>query len=173
MEAQDISDTTKDGPMLSARYLRSLGESIKIEADGDDEPILTETPKPRKTVGANTTPKDPRISEAETWRAQYKESHGASVRAAPSSLRAYRMWHCNPELNPEAIAKLLREPPLQTLTVANYVLEAVRLEKLPYDTSRLQAEVLDLLPKDIRNRRYKTLVKACEDAARATNTDNE
>jgi acid phosphatase family membrane protein YuiD len=55
----------------------------------------------------------------------------------------------------------LRDVPLQTTTVINYILEAARAEKLPFEKERLRA-VLGELPKEVVAARYKTLMKACE-----------
>jgi hypothetical protein len=150
------NDTRPYGLALSSRYLKSLGESIKIEEDG--EPILKETPRPSES--AKQAPKDARIIVAESWLVEYRASK--TPKAAAASLRAYRIWHCNEDLNPEAVAKLLRNPPLQTFTVANYILEAIRLDKLPYEATRLQAEVLSLFPKEMLPSRYKLLAGACK-----------
>src|SRR2546430_11853938 len=49
------------------------------------------------------------------------------------------------------IAKMLRDPPLQTTTVVNYILESIRLEKLPYDKKRV-ADVLKHLPPSLAQR---------------------
>jgi exonuclease 3'-5' domain-containing protein 2 len=51
--------------------------------------------------------------------------------------------------------------PLQTTTVVNYILEAARAEKLPFEKDRLRA-VLGELPKEVVAGRYKTLIRACE-----------
>jgi hypothetical protein len=45
--------------------------------------------------------------------------------------------------------------------VVNYILEAARAEKLPFEKERLRA-VLDELPKEVVAGRYKTLIRACE-----------
>lgn len=169
-EIQDpgCDDSRPDGLALSARYLKSLGESIEIEADG--EPILKETPKPSEP--AENAPKDARIVAAENWLAEYRATCKSidvrrTVKAPAASLRAYHIWHHNADLDPQAIAKLLRNPPLQKSTVVNYILEAIRLEKLPYDAMRLQAEVFSLLPKEMLASRYKLLASACKQAIAA------
>jgi hypothetical protein len=162
IEAED-DDKPSDGLKLSAKYLKSLGDSIEIETDG--EPIITEASKPRKP--AEATPKDARILAAESWVVEYRASR-QNVKAAAASLRAYHIWHHDTDLDPEGIAKLLRTPPLQTATVVNYILEAIRLEKLPYNAIRLQGEVLSLIPKEMLASRYQVLVKACKQAVAAT-----
>jgi hypothetical protein len=54
-----------------------------------------------------------------------------------------------------------QEPPLQSATIVNYILESVRVEKLPFEKERLK-EVLAELPKEIVSRRYRTLSRACD-----------
>jgi len=73
------------------------------------------------------------------------------------------LWHANHDLDPPALARLLRDPPLQTATVVCYILDAIRLGKLPYQKGRLRTEVLGLVPKQLLHLRYRSLVKACED----------
>lgn len=46
---------------------------------------------------------------------------------------------------PEAAA-LLRDPPLLNATVATYVLDALRAEKLPFEKERLAALILHVPP---------------------------
>jgi len=58
------------------------------------------------------------------------------------------------------LAAILREVPLQTNTVVNYILEAVRLEKLPFEKDRLR-DVLGMLPKQVVAVRYRGLARAC------------
>lgn len=59
---------------------------------------------------------------------------------------------------PEAAA-LLRDPPLQNATVAVYVLEALRLEKLPFERGRLEA-LLEYVPMGGRGR-YRGFLGGC------------
>jgi len=173
-ETAEGEDGGKIGPRLTARYLKSIGSTINIEPDGEDsEPILKDVAKPKRTTTSpQRGPKDPKIVDAETWLTQYRQSHAGAVRAAPASLRAYRIWHDNEDLDPGAIAELLRQPPLQKTTVVYYILEAIRLEKLPYRAARLQTEVLDLIPEVRQVNRYTSLVKACRKAVDDASTES-
>ena len=76
--------------------------------------------------------------------------------ASPASLRAYALWHEQRYSVPEAAA-LLRDPPLQNATVAGYVLEALRLEKFPFEKERLDA-LLMYIP-EAGKARYRNLIK--------------
>ncbi len=150
---------------LSQDFVNSAVEDIKIETESDTTPeTVPKTPRTRKTAVAVTPakPKDQRILEAEKWLTVYRTAN-TKARSAPAALRAYCIWRENNDLDPVAIAKLLREPPLQTSTVVSYILETIKLDRLPYNKVRLRNEVLDLLPKEILEMRYRTLVKECSD----------
>ncbi|KAK4192989.1 putative Werner syndrome helicase [Podospora australis] len=154
------------GPVLSANYLKSLAETVtcEFEPDAETEPntsttTTTTTPKKRS---ATKEPKDPRITEGDLWAAQYRVAH-PKTRATNPSLRAYYIWHKNEDLGPSKIAGLLRDPPLQLTTVINYILEAIRIAKLPFNKQRLRAELLDQLPAEMVQNRYKSVVKLCNE----------
>ncbi|KAH8887438.1 ribonuclease H-like protein [Thozetella sp. PMI_491] len=160
---EPIAVASEKPATLSENYLESLGDSVEIEAETDGDPVIPdrEVSKASKAAKPPPRPKDPRITEAEVWLAQFRVSH-PKTRAAPASLRSYYIWYRNEDLKPDDIAALLRDPPLQTSTVTNYILEAIRLEKLTFQKSRLSTEVLSLLPNEILVSRYKTLTKMCE-----------
>lgn len=168
-ETPDVEyvDEQAENAVLPDGYLQSHGDNVSIETDPDADYVpptaTTTTPKPPSTP---KPPKDPRILEAEDWLVQLRATR--SLKAAPACLRAHRIWHTNADLDPEALAKVLRDPPLQTATVVSYILDAIRLERLPYDAGRLQSEVLSLIPKETVASRYKSLAKACEQAQAET-----
>ncbi len=143
--------------VLSRDFVDLAVVDIKIESETD----AAEPAKPRKKLAAQQA-KDARILAAETWLVQHRIAY-TKTRAAPAALRAYHIWNASEDLDAVAIAKLLREPPLQTSTVASYILDAIKLDKLPYHTARLRTQVLDLMPKQVLEARYRTLVKACNE----------
>ncbi|KHO01524.1 Ribonuclease H-like protein [Metarhizium album ARSEF 1941] len=108
--------------------------------------------------------RDARILAAEKRAAEYRTSKTSAVSAAPASLRAYFVWHSNADLNPEAIARLLRDPPLKTNTVVSYILDAIVSETMAYDKRRLKSEVLSLLDQSVMKAgsRYGALMTCCE-----------
>jgi hypothetical protein len=117
----------------------------------------TTTKKPKKDP---PPPKDPRIIEAEVWAKQ----RCASGKAPVYMLRAYYLWYKHDDLQPEGVAALLRDPPLATLTVVQYITEAIRLGTLVYDKRRMRDEVLAKLPAaELKQWRYRGLAKACEE----------
>jgi hypothetical protein len=102
------------------------------------------------------------VASAETWAVQMrypaKGSGSNPCLSRASHLRAYALWH-HEKMEPEEIARALRKPPLQLTTVTDYILESVRLDKLPYERERIDL-VLKFKPEHIRLGKYKAL---CED----------
>jgi hypothetical protein len=100
----------------------------------------------------------PEVALAESWITEWRSQFpdGYKPKASRPSLRAYSLWHEQGK-DVSMAAELLRDPPLQNSTVASYILEAVKAEKLPYNAERLQ-DVLLFLPDGVRSR-YKTWLK--------------
>jgi len=71
-------------------------------------------------------------------------------------VRAYALWQVQ-GLELQQVAEAMREPPLARTTVASYVLEVVKSDRLPYEPARLQA-ALDVLP-SVGHWRYKSLMQ--------------
>jgi len=59
-------------------------------------------------------------------------------------------------LSVEDIANILRDPPLQNSTVTNYILESIKVERLPYSEIRVK-DVLKHLPDSIVKTRYRSI----------------
>lgn len=134
--------------------------------------MCTEASKDTKTatkdVGKKTPTKskfrDNRVTAADMMMQQYRSSKTGSVTVGPSALRAYYVWYSNDNLTPNDIARLLREPPLQTNTVVSYILDAVAGERMPYCKDRMKTELLSTLsPTAVKIARYQTLMSSCED----------
>jgi len=75
------------------------------------------------------------IKVQEEW-TQSSTSRGRKP-ATRSSLRAYHLWH-HQSLSVSEVAKLLRQPPLKGVTVANYIFSAISSMRLPYEEDRLR-----------------------------------
>ncbi len=99
--------------------------------------------------------KSPELAAAEVWITAWRSKLPTAYKpkATPAYLRAYAVWH-DQEFDVPAIARLLRDPPLQLSTVSNYILEAIRMERLPYDLLRLK-DVLAHCPDAVSEGRYK------------------
>jgi hypothetical protein len=157
--------STKRTTKFSSKYLANASESLEMDPDFEALPSTspaTAPPTTRSKFAPSklvSPPKDPLVAEAGAQADLYRATHHQN-RAAPSSLRCYFLWHHNPDLSIQEIAALLRDVPLQTSTVINYILESVKVEKLPFDKERLK-EVLGFLPKEVVQSRYRTLARAC------------
>jgi hypothetical protein len=165
--AEELEPEVKTGTLTKRKGSALQASEVQIEQD-------TESP----TVKSRNAPREkPRsLIDAEDWAHAYRDSHPIPVPAVSidssvtksskpppsvtfSVLRTYSLWHSNPELSISDIANILRNPPLQEATVNQYILEAVRIEKLPVDKSRL-TEVLNTLPESAKEQyRYRTLLK--------------
>ncbi|RFU34638.1 hypothetical protein B7463_g1723, partial [Scytalidium lignicola] len=151
------SEKDKGCRKLSPSYLASALQDVEVDSDD----VVAEAPSLSK-VSKKKIPKSPIVLAAETQTAVYRDTHPKN-RTTPASLRAYFIWHNNESLSLPEIAALLREIPLQTNTVTTYILEALRLEKLPFKKDRLK-EIFDSLPEALVNGRYRSLSKALEES---------
>lgn len=116
---------------------------------------------PYKTHTKISSDRDARVLAADALAREHRAKSEATV-APPSALRAYYLWHSNKGLDPDAIAKLLRDPPLQIHTVSSYILNAIAWDNLPYDTTRMTDELLAIVhPNVILSQRYSRIMKEC------------
>ncbi|OAA75590.1 Ribonuclease H-like protein [Akanthomyces lecanii RCEF 1005] len=146
------SSELSDGSIEEAMQELALGEASTIVA----QPPVT-------TADKQAARRDARIEAAEVRIAQRRASRpGGRLLAAPSSLRAFFVWQANEDMTPADVARLLRDPPLQTGTVIGYILDAIRAEKLAFRKERLRTEVLSLLHPALANGKYRAIVKQCE-----------
>jgi hypothetical protein len=84
-----------------------------------------------------------------------KNTEEAGYKSKPSELRSYALWH-REQLEVADIANALRDPPLKQETVAEYILNCVMADKLPFERLRMDA-VLLLKPEWVVKRRYSSL----------------
>ncbi|KAK1599696.1 exonuclease [Colletotrichum navitas] len=152
IDSDDRGTTTA----LSYKHVEAIKASLEIEPEGGGQSIA-ESVRSAPAVSPQQRQKDPRVAAADEQLARYRTTI-KTLRATPSAVRSYYIWRNNAGLAPDAIAKILRDPPLQTNTVVSYILEAIKLEKLPFDKKRLRNEILHLLPKEVLMGRYKALM---------------
>ncbi|KAK2019552.1 exonuclease [Colletotrichum eremochloae] len=154
-EAVD-SDGRGTNPSLSHKHVEAIKESLELEPEGGRQSIA-ESIRAAPATAPKQHQKDPRVAAADEQLVRYRATI-RTLRATPSAVRSYYIWRNNADLTPDAIAKILRDPPLQTNTVLSYILEAIKLEKLPFDKKRMRNEILHLLPKEVLQGRYKALM---------------
>ena len=123
-------------------------------------PTLSTAKFPKRVPRPSPQPCKPEVIIANEWVANWHSTlpPGSKSAAAPACLRAHALWHEQGFTVPEAAA-LLRDPPLLNATVATYVLDALRAEKLPFQKERLAALILHV-PQTIKGRYKRFLEKA-------------
>lgn len=172
---------TLDDEVIEDEELLSLQDSsdaagilLQNSKSGQSDPT---TPKakprysrqsPASRASSPSTSQDARVVAAEHKLQSYRLSKRTAVAARPCALRAYYIWYYNDDLTPEAIAKVLRDPPLQTHTVTSYILDAVASEKLPYSKQRMEDELLSLIqPGSIISKKYQALLEECRSVSKS------
>ncbi|KAJ6781944.1 hypothetical protein PWT90_04102 [Aphanocladium album] len=129
-------------------------------SDGSIEEVMQELVEAE--VANQAAARDLIIAAGETKVAQRRASRpGGRLSVSPSALRTFYIWQANADLTPADVARLLRDPPLQTGTVIGYILDAIRAEKLTFPKDRLQREVLSLLNPTLASGKYRSIVKQC------------
>lgn len=110
-------------------------------------PVLTAAKTAKRSAKSGNQQSKPEVAAANEWVAQWRTTLAQDYKptAAPACLRAHALWHEQGITVPEAAA-LLRDPPLLDATVAGYVLDALKAEKLPFEKERLAALLLHISP---------------------------
>jgi hypothetical protein len=147
VEEDFIDDSITDEDMMALEETMIADDLLPSRASSAD-----------KTSGPPA--RDSRLSAADVLVEDFK-AMASKRKARSAALRAYYVWHNNKDLNPAAVASLLRDPPLQTNTVVTYILDVVTAEKLPFSKRRLAIEVLSLVHPSAVEGRYHTLAQDC------------
>lgn len=161
-------ETSLDEYESGDEFVAVVKESLSVEDDDVAIAVTTTTTTSIKTTVSTSKqkqaqPQDPRVAEAESLARQYSLDH-KNAKTPVYALRAYYLWYKNEDTGPEKVAALLRDPPLSTSTVVNYITNAIKTDKLPFDKRRLREEILATLPKGYLDHwRFKSLVEACQE----------
>ncbi|KAF3770894.1 ribonuclease H-like protein [Cryphonectria parasitica EP155] len=153
-EESDLDEGITDEALLEAEDSVTSNTNTKKAATKSRATTAT------KAMPAPELPKDPKVEAAEICVAEHKEARGGKIRVTPAALKAYFIWHANKGLNCEDVARMLRDPPLQTSTVASYILSSVQSEKLPYDNERMKTEVAGHMHDSVIRSRFFGIWKA-------------
>ncbi|KAK6516329.1 hypothetical protein TWF506_006238 [Arthrobotrys conoides] len=116
------------------------------------------TPKKPSVI---RVPKDagPKLVRAYDWVKEYAKSKPDGILSTgAANLRCYALWH-HQTLDVEDTAAACRDPPLGSAYVAQCILEAILVEKLPYHPGRLMWVMRDL-SKEALGRFYPLKVEA-------------
>ena len=135
-------DPTEDFNLSSEISIEELARDVEIITIEDHSNDLATQPSSRSTPASSpnqkpiSLPPSPELTIANEWVTQYKSSHTIQPATKPAELRAYALWH-EQNLDVPTVAKVLRRPPLQNATVANYVGRAIQFESLPFRSDRI------------------------------------
>lgn len=150
------ADVPTAGLSISYPTLPSIEDQLEgLTISGASSDKAPTDSKPPKRTGP---PPSDEVDRAEQWVAAWRASRPPEypIKATQAQLRAYALWHAQ-GLDCKDVAVLLRETPLSLQTVASYVLEATRQEKLEVEAHRVR-EVLEILPPSV-HRRYARVVE--------------
>ena len=155
-EEQHLLDLLDDSDVIE--YLHSPTSSAPSSAPAEPHPA------PQHKAPTNPT-QPPSYALATTWAQSYLATSIPSpssltpshIRATIPHLRAYHMW-AHQKLSLDAIAALLREPPLPVSTVGSYVLQAITLERMEYDDGEVRG-VLMGMPEALRRGKWRGLAE--------------
>lgn len=159
VETNDVLSTASSETELSVEELAR--DFVNTVIEDLSEPLSDlDTPELKRGSGAASVLR-PEVSAANSWVAQWRStlSPDYKPRAFTYQLRAYALWH-EQQHAITTTAALLRDPPLQLATVATYIMEAVRAERLPFEFTRLM-EVTKYLPVSALTR-YRGFLKRCD-----------
>jgi exonuclease 3'-5' domain-containing protein 2 len=162
----ELTETSSSTP-ASAR--EAAAQNVQVEDDFElHGPISKGRPRTGKQPTSSKKsvillPRLQALIDAESWATAHRASNPAPSTSTNSpttanfaALRVYRLWYSNPELSIAEIASMLRQPPLQKTTVGQYILDSIRLEKLPFEKGRLK-NVLLSVPDSRSLWRYKAI----------------
>ncbi|KAF4594996.1 hypothetical protein GQ602_000609 [Ophiocordyceps camponoti-floridani] len=137
-----------------------LGLPIRVTEDPIKKPPATREapPVPREP---NTFPLDYYIEAAECFVHRFRLLQRTWRPIPPSALRTFYIWH-EYKLDPEALAAVLRTPPLKMSTVTGYIMTCIQDGNLDYDRKRLRTEVLPLMHPAIVWSKYKKIARRCK-----------
>lgn len=158
----ELSETDEVHPRADSERVLSIEEMARDFVDTAIEKLSPpsseiSTSEPKHRRGAVSV-LGPEVSAANNWVIQWRSalSPDYKPRALTHQLRAYALWHEQQQAVTKTAA-LLRDPPLQAATVATYILEALRTERLPFEVTRL-VQVLTYLPVSSQAR-YRSFLK--------------
>jgi len=154
---RNIEDTSDDyvprsPSLISTTTTTTTVETTAIEDNQDKQTAST------SIYASSSETFSAEIEMAGEWVAKYTASFSDSdqIQLSKPQLRAYSLWHVG-AIDIAEICKIWRDPPLKEATVATYILEAIKIEKLPCDMERAKA-ALEHVPWLLKDR-FKDLWK--------------
>jgi hypothetical protein len=162
-ESQEVRSVDVTEPNDTKLVELSDFHPTSLESDEVDESTAPISEPPVDLSEASPHPSE--YIAATKWAQEYLRSTIPSptsttpsrIRATVPHLRAYYLWY-QQKLPIEDIAPLLRDPPLPHSTVANYILQAISLERLEYENESLRS-VMAVMPSGMRKGRWRAFAE--------------
>ena len=121
-------DAAEDAPRATSAGAPHQDQANELNLECDDSAEAAETPaKSKAKAKKEEKVVEPMVEKASQFALAYRAAYPKTT-ASPAQIRAWHIWYHNPSLSIDDIAAKLRDPPLQSATVLNYILEALRLE---------------------------------------------
>ncbi|KAG9196355.1 hypothetical protein G6011_01476 [Alternaria panax] len=159
-DANNVASEHTNSPPVANHNEASYLNPTSLHLHESHEPITAS----QSDIGLLEEPsRKPEYNLATTWAHEHlrltipspSSAIPSRIRATVTHLRAYHMWY-HQKLPVEKMTHVLRDPPLSSNTVANYILQAVTLERLEYERDSLK-DVLLALPSGMRQGRWRAL----------------
>ena len=160
----NADDEYADPALEEALGRMTLDDSGRLTEDVNDP--VSEHTTPQSDIGLLDEPsRTPEYNLATIWAQEHlrltipspTSTTPSRIRATVTHLRAYHMWY-HQKLPVDKMAQILRDPPLSCNTVANYILQAVTLERLEYNQESLRNMLL-AMPSGMRKGRWRALAE--------------
>ncbi|KAK4541599.1 hypothetical protein LTR36_007896 [Oleoguttula mirabilis] len=146
----------------TARSEQSPGSEEQTDATEEVSVAASDSARASRPSAKRSLPTSPEVERADSWvnswRAELPTEY--KLKCGPATLRAWHLWH-EQGFDIKGVASLVRDPPLASVTVASYILQAVKEESLPFDVERVQ-EALNLMPSSVLGRYHKIVEAARE-----------
>ncbi|KAH0136576.1 ribonuclease H-like protein, partial [Aureobasidium melanogenum] len=162
-----LGNGERAGRKTSTKKSTGLESQLSMLSVEEEQTLNDEDEEAQDEAGADDTEYDTAPEELESFESAAPVKHGAAERwlaqwasnsalgrknKPPSSIRAYALWQVE-GLELQQVAEAMREPPLALSTVAAYVVQVVKSQKLPHEPARLQVAL------EMEERRYKSSIQ--------------
>ncbi|KAI4734970.1 ribonuclease H-like protein [Aureobasidium sp. EXF-12298] len=149
-----LGNGERAGRKISTKKSTGLESQLSMLSVGEEQTFNIEEEEAQDEAGADDLEDNPAQDElesfenesatpvkheaAERWLAQWASNSTLGRKnKPPSPIRAYALWQVE-GLELQQVAEAMREPPLALSTVAAYVVQVVKSQKLPHEPARLQ-----------------------------------
>ncbi|KAG9638275.1 ribonuclease H-like protein, partial [Aureobasidium melanogenum] len=162
-----LGNGERAGRKTSTKKSTGVESQLSVLSVEEEQTFNDEDEEAQDEAGADDTEYDTASEELESFESAAPVKHEAAERwlaqwtsnstlgrknKPPTSIRAYALWQVE-GLELQQVAEAMREPPLALSTVAAYVVQVVKSQKLPHEPARLKVAL------EMEERRYKSSIQ--------------